>query len=251
MSKYFQARWQLKDLVLVLTVTILLLVLVDAAIYYSGLRDYYANLIATGEGAWVKELIILGLYFIQSIILLIPLSVLVIKKYKWKWKEFGFNRFKPFQHLGLALLGYLFYVGVSLMIAALIVFGGIKIPGYQIPEPTLPLFGETGLAITIAAIVIIGIAPILEELFFRGFILQGLVNKIGPYFGAVLTALLFAIVHLQFASFIPIFILSLILSILFIRSKSIWPCIIFHLINNAVAFMIELLMIKGVIPLDF
>jgi len=251
MSKYFQARWQLKDLILVLTVTILTLVVVDAAIFYSGLRDYYANLVEVGEGTWMKELIILGLYFLQSIILLIPLSILVIRKYKWKWKEFGFNRFKPFQHGGLAVLGYLFYVGVSLMIAALIIFGGVKVPGYQIPEPTLPLFGETSFAMMIAAIVIVGIAPMLEELFFRGFILQGLVNKIGPYFGALLTALLFAVVHLQFSSFIPIFILSLVLSVLFIRSKSIWPCIIFHIINNAVAFTIELLMIKGVIPLDF
>ena len=86
MSKYFQARWQLKDLILVLTVTILTLVVVDAAIFYSGLRDYYANLVEVGEETWMKELIILGLYFLQSIILLIPLSILVIKRYKWKWK---------------------------------------------------------------------------------------------------------------------------------------------------------------------
>jgi uncharacterized protein len=245
MYKYFQAPWSLKDIIIVLIVAISSLIIVDLGLFYSGATEY---LIGLGG----KEFVILGLFLLQSIILLVPLVVIVLKKHKkWNWKDFGFGKFKIFENFGLAVLGYLFYLGITFVMSMLVVFGGVKIPGYQIPEPTLPLFGETNLAMMIAAVVIIGIAPILEEVFFRGFLLQGLVNRIGTYLGAILTAFVFALIHLQFESFIPIFILSLILSLLFIRSRSIWPCIWFHVINNGIAFAVELMLVRGVIPLDF
>lgn len=253
MSKYFQASWKLKEILIVLLVAISVLILVDLAFLFSGLSDYFISIIESdSERVWLKEFIVLGLFLLQSIIVLVPLIFLVFKNYKkWVWEDFGFGKFKLLYHAGLAILGYFFYLGVNFAIAAIIVFGGVKIPGYQISEPILPLFGTTDIALMVAAILIIVIAPILEEVFFRGFVLQGLVNKWGKYIGAIVTALIFAVLHLQFESFIPIFILSLILSLLFIRSKSIWPCILFHIINNSIAFVVELMMVKGVIPLDF
>jgi len=253
MSKYFQASWKLKEILIVLIIAVLSLMLVDLAFLFSGTEDYLKSIIQNDSNSiWLKELIIIGLFFLQSIIILVPLIVLVLKNYKkWSWEDFGFDKFKLLNHLGLSILGYFLYLGISFAIIVIVIFGGLKIPGYQISEPVLPLFGTTNVAIIIAAIVIIFIAPILEEVFFRGFILQGLVNKFGKSAGAIVTALLFATLHLQFESFIPIFILSLILSIIFIRSKSIWPCILFHIINNIVAFTVELMIIKGVIPLDF
>jgi uncharacterized protein len=245
MSKYFQVPWVFKDVLLVLIIVVLTVAGIDLAILYSDLGGFLKTAIQ-------NEITVLGLFLIQSLILLTPIIVLVTRKYgKWKWGDFGFGKFKFFRHLWTAILGWLMYVGISVLISILVVYGGIKIPGYQIQESILPLFGTTKSALTIAAIVIIAIAPMLEEVFFRGFVLQGLVNKWGRAIGVIATALIFAVFHLQFGSFIPIFILGVIMSLLFIRSKSIWPCIWFHVINNSIAFLVQLMLIKDKIPLDF
>lgn len=253
MSKYFQAPWSLKDVLTVVIVVIITILAVDFALLSSELDIFFKNIIKSEDQSfWLKELIILSLFFVQSIVLVIPIVILSIKKYKkFKFSNFGFGKFKIFTHISQAILGYLLYLGISSLISIFIIYAGVKIPGYQISEPILPIFGNTNFAMAVAAMVVIGIAPILEEIFFRGFVLQGLVNKVGKIWGAIATALLFAVFHLQFQSFIPIFILGLILSFLFIRSKSIWPCIWFHIINNIVAFAVELMMLRGIIPLDF
>lgn len=245
MSKYFQAPWSYKDVLIVLLIVIGLIIGLNLTLLYFGVDEILRSM-------QMKELVIAGVFLAQSIILLVPVAILAIKKErKWKWQSFGFNRLKFFEHFGMAVQGYVIYLGIVVLVTSLIVFGGLKIPGYQIPEPILPIFGSTNIAYAIAAVIIIGLAPLLEEVFFRGFVLQGLVNKMGRAAGAIATALLFAVLHLQFSNFIPIFILGLILSFLFIRAKSIWPCIWFHIINNIIAFSIELMIVKEVIPLDF
>lgn len=248
MSNFFQAPWKIKDVLTVLSVAIFALILADLTMDFSGLASYMKSL---EDKACVKEFTVMGLFLLQSLIILIPLVVLVLKKYKkWDWEDFGFGKLK-LSYLKDSVLGYMMYLGISFVIMTVMVFGRFKIPGYQISEPVLPIFGETSLALAIATITIVVLAPLLEEVFFRGFVLQGLVNKYGKYYGAIATALIFSALHLKFESFIPIFIMSLVLSILFIRSKSIWPCIYFHVINNTVALLIEIMIVKGVIPLDF
>ena len=198
MSKYFQTPWSLKDVITVLIVVIITILVVDFALLSSELDVFLKNIIKSEDQSfWLKELIVLSLFFVQSVVLLIPIIILAIKKYKkFKLKDFGFGKFKIFTHTGQAILGYLLYLGISFFISILIIYGGLKIPGYQISEPILPIFGNTSFAMAIAAIIIIGIAPILEEVFFRGFVLQGLVNKVGKAWGAIATALLFAVFHL-------------------------------------------------------
>jgi len=94
--------------------------------------------------------------------------------------------------------------------------------------------------IIIASIVALVIAPLTEELFFRGFMLQTISRKISPVWGVILTTMIFAGIHFEFQSIMPLLILSLVLNILFIKTKSIWPGIIFHILNNTIAFIIVL-----------
>ncbi len=89
------------------------------------------------------------------------------------------------------------------------------------------------------AIVIVGIlTPIGEEIFFRGFLLRMLSTKFTGKISIVLSSALFALFHIDYRLFIPIFILSLALGLAFIWTQSIWPPIIIHMAQNITGLII-------------
>ena len=78
------------------------------------------------------------------------------------------------------------------------------------------------------------LAPLVEEIFFRGFLFQGFRAKYGWVAGMLLSSTIFGIAHLDPASLIPTFILGNLLAYLYHRSNSIWPGVILHVLINTV-----------------
>lgn len=76
------------------------------------------------------------------------------------------------------------------------------------------------------------IAPFCEEIFFRGFLLPGLLHELSPVWAVVISALLFAIAHVDPGSFVPLFVIGLCLGFLRLRSGSTWASISLHVLNN-------------------
>ena len=91
------------------------------------------------------------------------------------------------------------------------------------------------------------IAPICEELFFRGFVFMGLLRGMPLYLAVILSALLFAIAHGDAASFPVLFIIGLLLALLRWQTKSLWPGIILHCLNNSLGAIEIILLMHGVI----
>lgn len=80
------------------------------------------------------------------------------------------------------------------------------------------------------------IAPIFEELFFRGLLLQAL-RRYGSVFAIITTSLLFALSHGNIIQGIPVFFFSLILSYSCLKSESLYPSIFMHFVLNASAML--------------
>ncbi|MBQ4166532.1 MAG: CPBP family intramembrane metalloprotease, partial [Oscillospiraceae bacterium] len=76
------------------------------------------------------------------------------------------------------------------------------------------------------------LAPIAEEIAFRGAALSRLRNSFGAYSAALISATLFAAYHMSLAQFPYTFVLGFCLAIVAQRSGSIIPCIILHALNN-------------------
>jgi membrane protease YdiL (CAAX protease family) len=82
-------------------------------------------------------------------------------------------------------------------------------------------------------------APICEELLFRGYIFAALSNWRGWFPAALLTGLLFGGVHAGSAplvDLVPLAALGFGLCVLYRWSGSLYPCIAAHVVNNSVAF---------------
>ena len=81
------------------------------------------------------------------------------------------------------------------------------------------------------------VTPVSEEVLFRGFVLRGLLGRIGAGPAIVSTALVFSALHLDTGTIIPIFITGLALGWLNVRTGSLWPCIAAHAAQNAIALL--------------
>lgn len=77
------------------------------------------------------------------------------------------------------------------------------------------------------------LAAVCEELAFRGFILTGLLHRLRPRNAILLSSFLFAIFHMNVFQFLPSFFLGVVLGLLTVRSKSIFPAMIFHALHNS------------------
>ena len=81
------------------------------------------------------------------------------------------------------------------------------------------------------------VAPVVEELIFRGIILQGLRRNYSPFMAIFASALLFALFHLNPWQIQATFMLGLLLGWIMLRTNNILLAIIGHSINNTLVLL--------------
>jgi len=108
------------------------------------------------------------------------------------------------------------------------------IPMPEIVKQMFLQFAEQNGVFAFIAIVIA--APILEELIFRGIILNGLLKQYSPFKSIIISSILFGFVHLNPWQFIGAFIIGLFSGWVYYKTKKLTLCILIHFVNNALAF---------------
>lgn len=81
------------------------------------------------------------------------------------------------------------------------------------------------------------LAPLLEELIFRGVILDGFLQRYSPRTAIVWSSFIFGIAHMNPWQFISAFLLGLVIGWLYYKTRSLWPGIFLHFLNNAGAYI--------------
>ncbi len=76
-----------------------------------------------------------------------------------------------------------------------------------------------------------------EEILFRGFIGRGLIAKLGPVAGVLLTSFLFGAVHIHPVQATGAFVLGVGLHIIYLKTHSLIAPMLLHMLNNALAFV--------------
>ncbi len=177
-----------------------------------------------------------------TLLLLVPAWYFTIYKYNATWADLGLRGFQPMAvgvGCGLMFLSLLF----NLVYATFLGLFDLEI------QPDIDqMFNHTGFPLMIlfgGAIV----APIVEEIFFRGFVFAGLRNKWNWKVAAFASAGLFALAHILPTSILPILILGVIFAFLYQVSGSIWPAILMHMLTNTIALSVAYAASQGLIPL--
>jgi len=113
--------------------------------------------------------------------------------------------------------------------------------GHEVSQDIKQLGANTTLALRLPlALLVISLGPMVEELLFRGVLLSAIARLTGNGTAIVLSAALFACVHLPDLSFLwyalpNLFLLGIILGWLRVQSASIWPAVVAHGMNNLLA----------------
>jgi CAAX protease family protein len=133
-------------------------------------------------------------------------------------------------------------IGIGALAAVLVVAGaGATLSGQETPEFMTESF-RTARDAGILPLFIFSLAvlaPVQEELFFRGFLYRGLSTSIGPWPTIVLTSAVWSVVHLQYEWFFigEIFVLGLAFGWLRLRSGSTILTMILHGGMNTLAIV--------------
>ncbi len=95
--------------------------------------------------------------------------------------------------------------------------------------------GERGLWGSVLALVVV--APVTEELLFRGLILRGFLRNYSVRKSIIASALLFGALHLNPWQFVPATVIGLWLGWVYVKTRSLLPCIFAHALNNGLSLL--------------
>lgn len=227
--------WGILDLfrtaVLLFFLGYLLQLLEATAAFLMGIKDLNSKLLIVTH-ATMMDLVAISIviYF-------------VIKKYKGTLLSLGIS-FKNFvRDIRIGIGGYVAILPV-LVLVMLIVIVFLQVVRYeQPPSPIFEiLYGETQPNLLfVLTILLTFLGPVSEELFFRGFAYPVLRKRLGVKKAILLVSAVFALLHMNFISFFPVFVLGILLAYLYEKTGSLISPIVVHMIHNSsVVFFVYL-----------
>lgn len=158
------------------------------------------------------------------------------KKRKTSWGHLGLDRLPNWMDLWTAPAGFVIYIIVSAVLLSYV----SSFPWFNIDQAQD--VGFNGLTVKyeyiMAFITLVVVAPIAEEVLFRGY-LFGKLRKFMPLWVAIaLTSLAFGAIHGAWNIALDTFALSIVLCTLRVVTGSLWAPILLHMIKNSIAFYI-------------
>lgn len=193
--------------------------------------------IAAAAGADIDDTppaLVVVLTLLQALILCGTAIVLAGRTRRPKPWHFGLRRARFWPSLGWTAAGF------GIFIAFVIVYTALLSPeGDQSVTEDLGA-DESTLALVAAGIVVIVVAPIAEEFFFRGFFYRALRTRMSIFVAAAIDGTVFGLIHFSGSDtleLLPILgFLGFVFCLVYERTKTLYTVIGLHALNNSVAY---------------
>ena len=193
-----------------------------------------------GAGVWAALLV---LSVVTYVVLLAAALVGVKLKRAKLAPALGFRRARLWPVVGLVAGGV--WIGFSVDIAYSILTGALKVKMPNTNAQLLSSGAKTPFGL-IAVFLLVGvIAPVAEEVLFRGVVFSGLRDSWGEGWAIVVSSVLFGVIHLQPLVMIPTAILGLLLAKIFSMTRSLWASIALHSAYNTTILLFGLLVLRA------
>jgi membrane protease YdiL (CAAX protease family) len=173
---------------------------------------------------------------VYSILLVLVIAVpWLAYKQKTSWRELGMNSWPTWLDILLSPAAFIVY-----MIGAALLAGIAQqvLPWFDLSQEQdvgfNNLITQTDFIVAFLALVIV--APIVEEVIFRGYLYGKLRMRLGIVMSALIVSVLFGLAHGQWNVGINVFVMSLVMCGLREVTGSIWSGVILHIIKNAIAY---------------
>jgi hypothetical protein len=199
-----------------------------------------AGVIAAAAGADIEETppgLVLVLTLFQALILCGTAIFLASRTRPPRAWHFGLRRARFWPSVGWAALGLGGFFLFVVLYAAL-----VSPEGDQSVTEDLGA-DESTLALVAAGFVVIVVAPVAEEFFFRGFFYRALRSRLGIVAAAMIDGLVFGLIHItgsETLELLPILAaLGFMFCLVYERTKTLYTVIGLHALNNSVAYGFE------------
>lgn len=184
-----------------------------------------------GATSWI-------LLFSSIITILVLILIYKIKKRKVK-EELLINGTKPINYLSAFLLGALCWFFNSAVLT-LVSSAGILEDQFSKTDNILSPLLEGPFLVAFITVGII--APIAEEFLFRGVVFNTLKKRFSPVWTIVIQGVLFGVFHLNLVQGSYATLLGMVFGYVTYKTKSLWPAIIMHIVNNSMSFIITIVL---------
>ncbi len=174
------------------------------------------------------------LFVLQMMIqsLTVIMIAAIIYAYRLSLTDIGIGRFR-LKYLGWAIMIFPVYLLTSLVLTNIM---SIFFPYILEQEQEIGFITPQGIELGLIFVALVVVAPIVEEIIFRGFMFCAYHRRFGAFFGAILVSVLFGLAHGQLSVGLDTFALSMFLCYVRIKGDSLWPPILLHAFKNFVAF---------------
>lgn len=217
--------WKISDVIFALVALFVLAIIFVGALNYANI-DVNMNL----------YFIIFQLLISFSTLTIVYL--IITQKYNMSFKEaLGISWHKTPSSVRIGLF-------ITILIILMTSFISFTFSQFTEGKPQSPYMDVPAEKLRWMTLFAIFFAPVVEEIFFRGFMQPAIVKLSGPFFGILITALIFGVAHTQYleynAAIFSVTSIGLILGIARHYTNSVMPGIFAHFFNNflAVVYML-------------
>ena len=166
--------------------------------------------------------------------MVIAIWIYGIGKYNTGWASIGFSR--PIQRWAMLLPWPVIIASIATSAIYFTIVSSVGMD-FLIPKRIPPEIIGNGSHLILNIFLISLAGPMIEELFFRGFILTSLVQPLGYFKAIIISSFIFSASHLTIGVLIPFFITGIMLSWLYLKTRSLWPPFIAHSMQNFLALI--------------
>lgn len=168
-------------------------------------------------------------------VIIVIFAPLIIQRTRTTRLEMGINRLPTWTDIFLSPAGLVIYFVLS---SLLIIIIKAIVPGFDLYQTQNTGFNNlnTRYEIILAFATLVIVAPIAEELLFRGYLLGKLMKYVPIWLAVIVTSVLFGFAHGAWNLAIDTFALSVILCLLRLMTGNVWSSMLLHMMKNGIAF---------------
>ncbi len=189
-----------------------------------------------GANENVMQLVLQALSYVGALLVVIGIPYLIFGK-KINKELLGLNGKLKWKYplIAIGAFGIYYILSIFLMFAMVLIN-----PDFDISQTQDVGFESltSSLDYILAFLALVVVAPIVEEIIFRGFLYGTLKKTYRFWVAAILTSLTFAVAHGAWNVGVDTFALSIVLCYLRYNYDSIYPAIFLHMVKNGMAYLL-------------
>lgn len=237
-DKPVKANWRRIGLVGLVYSAWLMIALFGTTLAVGGLITVLVHYFNFSLAGYSQNLVTVGLnVLVYSLVLAATIGLPRWILYKTTtWAELGLQRSMTWLDIALSLAGMVTYFILTMVLISL---AAELLPWFDLEQvqETGIVAPQRGLELTLVFVLLVVMAPVVEELLFRGYLYGKLrFNGLPFWLTAIVVSALFGFAHGQWNVGVDTFALSLVMCAAREISGSVWPAILMHMMKNSIAY---------------